>query len=391
MSVWLPSAPCTPGACIEPAGPVTAPPRAALRTAAVLLLLGAGVCLLPVGRAVPAGAVRAWSRWIVRAAGVRLRITGPAVPDGGVLLVANHISWLDIALLAAVRPARMLAKAEIRRWPVAGALVARAGVLFIDRDRLRALPATVARVADALRAGRAVAVFPEGSTWCGRAQGTFRRAAFQAALDADVPVQPVRLRYRLASGATSTAPAFIGEESLLTSVWRVVSTRGLVAEAEIRPAVLPAAHPDRRALAHASRVTDPLEAHPRHRPPAAPLDWSPIPVTPAPVAVAVAPASDSLVPVPDAPAPVPDSLVPGPVTPAPSPLPVPGHAPVPSPRRSDRARPDLASAPTAARTPPRTSIRTSVRARVAGTVGVRRLGRPRAVAAPATGTPAADD
>lgn len=253
MSGWLPSAPCTPGACIEPAGPATAAPRAALRALAVLLLVAAGVCLLPVARWIPAGAVRLWCRWIVRAAGVRLRITGGAARTGGLLLVANHISWMDIALLAVVRPARMLAKAEIRHWPVAGPLVARAGVLFIDRDRLRALPGTVARVADALRSGQAVAVFPEGSTWCGRAQGAFRRAVFQAALDARVPVQPVVLRYRSDGGTASTAPAFIGEESLIASVWRVVSARGLVAEVEVREALQPGSSPDRRALALAAQ------------------------------------------------------------------------------------------------------------------------------------------
>ncbi|MFI8528956.1 lysophospholipid acyltransferase family protein [Streptomyces aquilus] len=253
MSVWLPSAPCTPGTCVEPTGSATAVPRAVLRLVAVVALVLAGVALLPLGGRIPAEVVRRWCRWIVRAAGVRVRVTGTAAPTGGTLLVANHISWLDIPLLGAVRPARMVAKAEIRRWPVAGALAARGGVLFIDRDRLRALPDTVDHIARVLRAGQAVGVFPEGSTWCGRAQGTFRRAAFQAALDARVPVQPVRLRYRLDGGTASTAPAFVGEDSLLASVWRVVSARGLVAEVEIREAIPYGSHPDRRSLALAAQ------------------------------------------------------------------------------------------------------------------------------------------
>ncbi|WP_367319263.1 lysophospholipid acyltransferase family protein [Streptomyces sp. HUAS ZL42] len=254
MSVWLPGAPCTPGACVEPAGSAAAVPRAVLRLAAVVALVLAGVVLTPLAGRIPAGLVRCWCRWIVRAAGVRVNITGDAAPTGGLLLVANHISWLDIPLLAAVRPARMLAKTEIRQWPVAGPLAARGGVLFIDRDRLRALPDTVGRIARALRDGQAVAVFPEGSTWCGRAQGHFRRAVFQAALDAHVPVQPVRIRYRVAGGAASTAPAFVGEDSLLASVWRVVSARGLVAEVEVPPAITPGSHRDRRALARAAEA-----------------------------------------------------------------------------------------------------------------------------------------
>ncbi|MFJ5775587.1 lysophospholipid acyltransferase family protein [Streptomyces sp. NPDC093094] len=253
MSVWLPGAPCTPRECVEATGvSVVTGVLGALRLTAVIGLLLAGIALAPFGARIPAGAVRRWSRWIVRAAGVRVRITGGAAPAGGLLLVANHISWLDVPLLAAVRPARMLAKREVRQWPVAGALAARGGALFIDRDRLRALPDTVARIAGALRSGAAVGVFPEGSTWCGRAQGRFRRAVFQAALDARVPVQPVRIRYFLADGAATALPAFVGEDALLTSVWRVVTARGLTAEADVRPVIPPHTRPDRGALARAA-------------------------------------------------------------------------------------------------------------------------------------------
>ncbi|MER5519944.1 lysophospholipid acyltransferase family protein [Streptomyces sp. NPDC002763] len=253
MSVWLPSAPCTPGACVESAGSLMVVPRAVLRFAAVVALMLVAITLLPLGGRISAEWVRRFSRLVVRAAGVRVRITGSAPGTGGVLLVANHISWMDIPLLAAVRPARMLAKKEIREWPVAGALVAGAGALFIDRDRLRALPDTVGRISGALREGAAVVAFPEGSTWCGRAQGRFRRAVFQAALDAGAPVQPVRLQYRLEAGEASTVPAYVGEDTLLASLWRVVSTRGLVAEVDIRPLIPAGRHPDRRTLARAAQ------------------------------------------------------------------------------------------------------------------------------------------
>jgi 1-acyl-sn-glycerol-3-phosphate acyltransferase len=259
MSVWLPSAPCTPGACVEPARTAAAVPRAVLRLVAVVALLLAGIALSPLGARIPAEWVRRWCRAIVRAMGVRVRLFGTPVPAGGLLLVANHVSWLDIPLLSAVRPARMLAKTEIRQWPVAGPLAARGGALFIERDRLRALPGTVGRIAEALGAGAAVAAFPEGSTWCGRAHGRFHGAVFQAALDAGVPVQPVGLRYRQEDGGPGTAAAFVGEDTLLASLWRVARARGLVAEVEIRPVIPPGTHPDRRALAHAAQ---PVAAEP---------------------------------------------------------------------------------------------------------------------------------
>ncbi|MGV9232134.1 lysophospholipid acyltransferase family protein [Streptomyces nigra] len=255
-TVWRPSAPCTPRVCVGPAARTRALPWAVLRVTALLLLLAAGLTVrlatAPLGARVPPGPVRHWCRWVVRAAGLRVRIDGAATTGTGVLIVARHVSWLDIPLLAAVRPARMLAKSEIRSWPVAGRLAALGGALFIDRDRIRALHGTVARIAAALRSGAAVVVFPEGSTWCGRSGGRFRRAAFQAALDADVPVLPVRLRYRVTGGPAATLPAFVGDDTLLASVWRVVRARGLSAEVEVRAPLVPGATTDRRALAGAA-------------------------------------------------------------------------------------------------------------------------------------------
>ncbi|MFI5664316.1 lysophospholipid acyltransferase family protein [Streptomyces sp. NPDC051684] len=252
MSVWLPTAPCS-SACLEDESAGVRVPRAVLRLTALLAVLGVGVVFLPFGRWLPEGGVRLFARAVVRATGVRLHLTGAAPPSGGLLMVANHISWMDVPLLAAVRPARMVAKKEIRRWPVAGFLAARAGVVFLDRDRLRALPGTVARLAAVLGRGGAVAVFPEGSTWCGRARGTFRRAAFQAALDAGTPVQPVRLGYRLPDGTVSTAPAFVGDDTLFAALWRVVSARRIEAHVEIRPVLAAGHHTDRRSLAAAAQ------------------------------------------------------------------------------------------------------------------------------------------
>ncbi|MFI0960046.1 lysophospholipid acyltransferase family protein [Streptomyces sp. NPDC021080] len=256
-SAWLPTAPCSPRDCVESARPLTGVPRAVLRLVALLAVVVLGIALLPLIARLPYRSRQRWiRRWclaVVHTAGVRTRITGAAPPVGGLLIVSNHISWLDVPLLAAVRPARMVAKTEVRGWPVVGALAARGGTLFIDRDRLRALPGTVDEVAQALRGGSAVTAFPEGSTWCGRARGRYRRALFQAALDAGVPVQPVRIRYRSADGAASTAPAFVGEDSLLASLWRVVSARGLTAEVSLRPPLPAGGHPDRRSLAEAAQ------------------------------------------------------------------------------------------------------------------------------------------
>ncbi|MEV0927160.1 lysophospholipid acyltransferase family protein, partial [Streptomyces spongiicola] len=200
MSVWLPTAPCTPAGCASPRWPTVRRATAVLRLAAGTAAVLAGLVLAPVAAVLgPAGRGRLaalWCRTVMRAFGVRVRVSGavpprrlPGLPPGpGTLVVPNHVSWLDIPLVASVLPGRMLAKREVRRWPVLGPLARLGGTLFVDRDRLRELPAVVGAVAGALRRGSRVVVFPEGSTWCGRERGRFRPAAFQAALDAGAAV-----------------------------------------------------------------------------------------------------------------------------------------------------------------------------------------------------------
>ncbi|CAG6397730.1 1-acyl-sn-glycerol-3-phosphate acyltransferase [Streptomyces cocklensis] len=183
----------------------------------------------------------------------------------GTLVVANHISWLDVLALLAVQPATLLAKREVGRWPLVGTLVRRAGTRFIDRDGLRGLPATVRELAALLRSGESVVVFPEGTTWCSAPGGPFRRATFQAALDAGAPVRPVTLAYTR-NGAPTTLPAYVGEGTFAGSLRRVATARGLTVHVTAHPALHPAGH-DRRTLAALARAAvfpqPPAEVHPQ--------------------------------------------------------------------------------------------------------------------------------
>ncbi|WP_327673429.1 lysophospholipid acyltransferase family protein [Kitasatospora sp. NBC_00458] len=268
MSVWLPTASCTPETCLTDPAPTVALPLRVLRLAACLLVLATGLTLTRPVSVLPGRVrdrlARFWARTLLGSLGVTVRVV-PAPGDrqvprhSGVLLVANHVSWLDIPLIAAVRPGRSLAKTEVRHWPVLGRMVTWGGTVFLDRDRLRALPGTVAEVAAVLRDGHPMVVFPEGSTWCGRESGRFRPAFFEAAVRAGAPVQPMTIRYRLTDGRATSAPAFVGEDGLVTSLARVVAVRGLVAELTFRPPIpAPAPHAARwgarRELARAAQA-----------------------------------------------------------------------------------------------------------------------------------------
>lgn len=272
MSAWFPVAPCAPGLCVTDPIDRAAPLRRALRWASGLGALLAGVLLSPLAvacsRRTRARLVRIWCRSVARAFGVRVRLTGPGLtqPVPTALVVANHVSWLDIPLLAAVRPARMVAKSDIRSWPVLGWLVAAGSTIFIERNRLRTLPGTVSEMADALRHGSSVVVFPEAGTWCGRRRGRFRPAAFQAAMDARVPVQPVRIRYRLTDGRLTTVASFVGEDTLLASLRRVVAARGLVAELDVLTPIAAGTCPDRGSLARCAQAAVNLDMPTRHAP-----------------------------------------------------------------------------------------------------------------------------
>ncbi|MFB7483958.1 lysophospholipid acyltransferase family protein [Streptomyces anulatus] len=271
MSVWLPVAPCTPDGCARHTGAVRAPlPAAALLLAGCALVL-LGVACVPLVRllgAVPRGRLtRRWARAVPRAFGVRVTVRrhAPEPAAGGELVVANHISWLDIPLIASVLPGRMVAKSEIRRWPLLGPLAALGGTLFIERDRLRALPAAVRTVAAALRSGSRVVAFPEGSTWCGRNAGAFRPAVFQAAIDAGATVRPVRIAYRTAghrSGPAAGAVAFVGSDPLAASLWRVVRAAGLTAQVDVLAPIPADGEDGRRTLARRARaaVLEPVDA-----------------------------------------------------------------------------------------------------------------------------------
>ena len=189
-----------------------------------------------------------WSAGVLRCLGLRLVAEGSPRP-GGTLLVANHVSWLDIAALHAVAPqARFVSKADVLHWPLLGWLIRNAGTLFIERERKRDALRVVHQMADALRSGDMVAVFPEGTTGTGPELLPFHANLLQAAIATETPIQPAVLRFDDATGRFCEAAAFVGDTTLVESMWRIACARGMVVHVRLLPP-LQSAHADRRALA----------------------------------------------------------------------------------------------------------------------------------------------
>lgn len=145
------------------------------------------------------GVFRWWSRRALRSLGVRLR-WDQEPPQGAYFLVANHLSYLDIPVLASRVPCSFVAKAEIAGWPIAGHLCRSVDTLFIDRSRKRDLPRVLAEVRRLLDAGRSVAVFPEGTSGSGDALMPFRSSLLDLPASLDVPVLHATLHYRAPPG-----------------------------------------------------------------------------------------------------------------------------------------------------------------------------------------------
>lgn len=189
-----------------------------------------------------------WSGKMLRLLGITLGSQGQARP-GAKLLVANHVSWLDIAAIHTLMPeARFVSKSDVKAWPLVGTLVTAVGTLYIERASKRDALRVVHQCAEALRAGDTIAFFPEGTTGPGPELLPFHANLLQAAISTELPVQPVVLRWYEPGQRFSRSAQFIGDTTLLQSIWRVVTARGLAIELQVLPAHA-TAHADRRLLA----------------------------------------------------------------------------------------------------------------------------------------------
>jgi 1-acyl-sn-glycerol-3-phosphate acyltransferase len=193
-----------------------------------------------------------WSAKMLRMLGLELRVGGSFRP-GAKLVVANHVSWLDIMAIHAVCPeARFVSKAEVRHWPLVNRLVDSAGTLYIEREKRRDALRVVHQMAEALQAGQTVAVFPEGTTGPGPGLLPFHANLLQAAIATATPVQPVALRYADAHGPFSASAQFLGETTLAQSLWMLARGEQMVVHVDVLVAE-GTAHADRRLLAERLR------------------------------------------------------------------------------------------------------------------------------------------
>ncbi|SCK09647.1 1-acyl-sn-glycerol-3-phosphate acyltransferase [Vogesella sp. LIG4] len=195
-----------------------------------------------------------WSQQLLHILAIKVKVTGqaPGVYPPHTLVVANHVSWLDIFALNSVTVSRFVAKKELRDWPLAGFLIKSAGTLFIDRSKRRDTSQVNKQLAAALHNGDCMAVFPEATTSDGTGLLPFKSSLFEAARLAGATVQPVAIRYVSPGGHYCASAAYAGDTSFGQSLWAVLSTRAMVVELSFT-AAMPAADASRFALSESSR------------------------------------------------------------------------------------------------------------------------------------------
>lgn len=200
-------------------------------------------------------AIKKWSAGLLVILCVKVEIDvrdGADAAQPG-LIVANHVSWLDIFIINSLHPCRFVAKADIRRWPALGWLCSRGGTIFIARGKQKEIRRVYEGLVAGIEAGERIAFFPEGTT---AAQGNllpFHANLFEAAIESHVPVQPYALRYVDRQGRLHRAADFIGDMTFAESMLLIMRSRGMTAQLVLLPGIATAgAH--RRDLARTVRT-----------------------------------------------------------------------------------------------------------------------------------------
>lgn len=207
--------------------------------------------------------VRNWSAALLRILRVRVeaRLIGATPSTQRALIVANHVSWLDIFVINSLQPCHFVAKADIRNWPLLGWLCEQAGTIFIARGKRRETRRVQEGLVTSILRGQRIAFFPEGTT---AAQGNllpFHSNLFEAAISAGVPIKPYAVRYLDAQGNLNAAANFIGDTTFVDSMMLILKTRGMHAQLIELP-LIDSSELDRRALsarAHAA-IANALQA-----------------------------------------------------------------------------------------------------------------------------------
>lgn len=199
---------------------------------------------------IPPHIVQWWSARLCAYLKVRMQVTGQA-SETTVLYVANHISWIDIFALLSIEFIHFVAKQEVKSWFALGWLSSRVGTLFVRRGQFEAAALASDVMAKSLFAGDRILFFPEGTSTDGTGLKRFHARMFQAAIQTQLPVQPIALQYPVANGEVNSVAPFIGDQGFLSHLWQVLGEDDILIRLHYCP-VISSVEMRRRDLADAA-------------------------------------------------------------------------------------------------------------------------------------------
>jgi 1-acyl-sn-glycerol-3-phosphate acyltransferase len=170
--------------------------------------------------------VMSWAKETLNILGARVKLEGQLRQTGPLLLVSNHVSWMDILLFLSLGPVRFVSKSEVQFWPVIGHFAQACRTLFIQRTSKRDARMVVQRMSESLQKGDLIAIFPEGTTTVGETVLPFHANLFESVVASNAQVQAAGILYVGEDEKTFiTATSFTGEDTLVGSIWRILGLR----------------------------------------------------------------------------------------------------------------------------------------------------------------------
>lgn len=192
-----------------------------------------------------------WAKGVARILNIRVAVCGTLPEEKGFMVVSNHLGYLDVIAHASVMPLRFAPKAEIKRWPVFGALTSLGNPVWIDRKNPRMAAAYAGEFKETVEHQLTMLVYPEGTSTSGRSGLLkFKSTPFAAALEAQAQILPTLLFYRHAPESRPLA-AWHDDTPFDEHVWNVLGLDEIVIDIHILPAISSAGFADRKALTDA--------------------------------------------------------------------------------------------------------------------------------------------
>lgn len=185
------------------------------------------------------------ARRMLRALETQVTISGK-IPAHG-LVVSNHLSYLDVLVIAAQSPLVFVAKSDVRHWPVIGLLLKSAGTILAERSRPSSASDTAQGIRSVFESGLPVVLFPEGTSSDGSNVLPFKPTLFQIALDCQTTITPAAIHYQAESGDIAHDVCYWGDHTLVSHMIRLAKVKGL--RATLRIGEAPALPENRKAAA----------------------------------------------------------------------------------------------------------------------------------------------